>query len=45
MKPTSKRFSPTTWTERLVPLVLGLLLLVLIITLALVALSLTGFIP
>lgn len=44
-KRPSKRFTPTTWMERLVPLLLGLLLLALIATLLVVVLSLLGLTP
>jgi ABC-type transport system involved in cytochrome bd biosynthesis fused ATPase/permease subunit len=39
MKPRSKRFTPTRWTEYLVPAILLLLLLMLIATLALIVLT------
>jgi hypothetical protein len=39
MKPPSKRFTPTRWTEYLVPAVLLLLLLMLIATLVLIVLT------
>jgi hypothetical protein len=40
MKPCSKRFTPTRWTEYLVPIALLLLLLMLIATLVLIVLNL-----
>jgi hypothetical protein len=39
MKPRSKRFTPTRWTEYLVPAILLLLLLMLIATLVLIVLT------
>ncbi len=45
MKHTSKRFTQTWWTERLVPILLGLLLLALLATVAIVGLSVLGLIP
>jgi hypothetical protein len=44
-KRPSKRFTPTTWMERLVPLLLGLLLLALIATVVVVVLSILGWTP
>lgn len=41
----SKRFSPTTWTQRLVPILLVLLALGLLLTLGVVILSLLGLTP
>jgi hypothetical protein len=41
----SKRFIPSRWLERLVPLVLGLLLLALVLTVAFVILSAVGVLP
>jgi hypothetical protein len=41
----SKRFTPSRWLERLVPLVLGLLLLALVLTVAFVILSALGVLP
>lgn len=41
----SKRFHPSTWTHRLVPIVLILLALGLLITLAIVILSVLGLTP
>ncbi len=41
----SKRFTPTTWMERLVPLLIGLLLLALIVTIVVVVLSILGLMP
>ena len=38
----SKRFQPSTWTERLVPVLLIALLLVLVATIALVLVSVFG---
>lgn len=45
MKPPSKRFTPSRWVERLVPLILVLLVLVLLATLLIVGFSLLGLIP
>jgi hypothetical protein len=45
MNPKSKRFTPNAWTARLVPILLGILLLGLIATLIVVALSLVGVTP
>jgi hypothetical protein len=42
MKRPSKRFTPTWWSERLVPAVLALLLLALLATLAVVLLASLG---
>jgi len=44
-KRPSKRFTPTTWMVRLVPLLLGLLLLALIATVVVVVLSILGWTP
>lgn len=41
----SKRFSPSTWTQRLVPVILILLALGLFFTLAIVLLSVLGLTP
>jgi hypothetical protein len=45
MKRTSKKFTQTWWTERLVPILLGLLLLALLATFAIIGLSALGLIP
>lgn len=45
MKPPSKRFTPSKWSERLVPIILVLLVLVLLATLLVVGFSLVGLIP
>ena len=45
MRPPSRRFTPTTWSERLVPILLVLLLVVLIATLVLIGLSVMGLTP
>ncbi len=42
---SSKRFTPSRWVERLVPLTLGLLLLALVLTVAFVVLSVLGILP
>ncbi|MGB2910736.1 MAG: hypothetical protein WBD56_04705 [Anaerolineales bacterium] len=44
-KPQSKRFTPSKWNEYLVPILLILLLLGLLATLVIVALSLYGLTP
>ena len=44
-KRPSKRFRPTTWMERLVPLLLGLLALALLAVLVVVALAVLGVTP
>ena len=41
----SKRFNPSVWTQRLVPLVLLLLTLGLLVTLVIVILSMLGLMP
>ena len=41
----SKRFSPSVWTQRLVPIVLVLLALGLLVTLAIVIFSMLGLTP
>lgn len=45
MKRASKRFTPTWWSERLVPALLALLALALLVTLALILLSIAGILP
>jgi hypothetical protein len=45
MKKPSKRFNPSTWSERLVPVLLGLLALGLLITLVIIGLSVAGLTP
>jgi hypothetical protein len=44
-KKESKRFTPSTWTQRLVPVLLVLLALGLLVTLAIVILSVLGLTP
>jgi hypothetical protein len=44
-KRSSKRFTPTKWTERLVPFLLILLLVALLATLLLIVLSSLGLVP
>jgi hypothetical protein len=44
-KDKSKRFSPSAWTQRLVPILLVLLALGLLITLVIVILSVLGLTP
>ena len=41
----SRRFNPTTFTERLVPLVLGVLFVALLATLVVILLSVLGLTP
>ena len=43
-KPTSKRFNPTVWTERLVPVMLVFLALVLVAVMVLIGLAVFGLI-
>ena len=45
MEKKSKRFSPSTWTQRLVPVALVLLALGLLITVTIVILSVLGLTP
>lgn len=45
MKRKSKRFSPSKWSDLLVPALLGLLFLALVATLVLILLSILGVIP
>lgn len=45
MKRPSKRFSPSTWTEYLVPVLLALLALGLVATLLIIGLSIAGLTP
>ena len=45
MEKKSKRFSPSTWTQHLVPVVLVLLALGLLITVTIVILSVLGLTP
>ena len=42
---SSKRFVPSKWVERIVPLILGLLLLALVLTIVFVGLSILGVLP
>jgi hypothetical protein len=44
-KRPSKRFKPSAWTERLVPLLLALLALALLATLVIVVLAMLGMTP
>jgi hypothetical protein len=44
-KRPSKRFTPSAWTERLVPILLALLALALLATLVVVFLSVLGVTP
>jgi hypothetical protein len=41
----SKRFVPSKWVERTVPVILGLLLLALVLTVVFVILSVLGVLP
>jgi hypothetical protein len=45
MDKRSKRFTPTWWSERLVPVLLGLILLGLLVTLLITGLSVLGLTP
>ena len=45
MSRSSKKFTPSEWTERLVPALLILLLVGLVATLVIVGLSVAGLIP
>ncbi|HEX9618449.1 MAG TPA: hypothetical protein VGA03_13635 [Anaerolineales bacterium] len=45
MKRESRRFSPSKWSDLLVPVLLGILFLALVATLVLVLLSVLGVIP
>jgi hypothetical protein len=45
MRRPSRRFTPTAWSERLVPILLIVLLLILIATLVLIGLSVLGLTP
>jgi hypothetical protein len=45
MNRTSKRFTASKWAERLVPILLAILFLVLLVALGIVFLSSFGFLP
>lgn len=45
MKPTSKRFNPSTWSEKLVPVLFVVIAVGLIITFAIIAFSMLGLTP
>lgn len=45
MKSKSKRFTPSGWAERLVPVLLALLVLALLAILVIVALAAAGVLP
>jgi hypothetical protein len=45
MRPPSRRFTPTVWSERLVPILLVVLLLILIAVLVIIGLSSFGLLP
>jgi hypothetical protein len=45
MNRTSRRFTASKWVERLVPVLLAVLLLALIVSLGIVALSMLGLFP
>lgn len=45
MSRKSKKFTPSAWTEKLVPLLLGVLTLLLVATIVLIILSITGVLP
>jgi hypothetical protein len=42
---STKRFAPSGWAERIVPFILGLLLLALVLTVIFVILSALGMLP
>lgn len=44
-KRTSRRFTPSIWTERVAPVLLVLLVLILLVTLVVIGLSLFGLTP
>lgn len=45
MKKKSKRFEPTRWSERLVPILLVIILLGLVVTILIVAMAMLGLTP
>lgn len=45
MNRKSKKFTPSGWSEKLVPLLLGVLTLMLVATIVLIILSITGVLP
>jgi hypothetical protein len=45
VKPPSRRFTPTAWSERLVPILLVLMLLVLVAILVIIGMSSLGWLP
>jgi hypothetical protein len=45
MNRKSKKFAPSGWTEKLVPVLLGVLTLLLVATIVLIILSITGVLP
>ena len=45
MSKTSKRFTPSAWTEKLVPVLLALLVLALLVTLVITGLAILGVTP
>ena len=45
MNRKSKKFTPSAWTEKLIPLLLGALTLLLVATIVLIILSITGVLP
>jgi hypothetical protein len=45
MNRSSKRFTPSWWTERLVPVLIAVLLVGLLATLTIICLSVLGFTP
>jgi hypothetical protein len=44
-KPPSRRFTPTSWSHRLVPVILALLVLTLLLSIGIVILSVLGWMP
>jgi len=45
MNKKSKRFEPTKWSERLIPILLALILLGLVVTILIVIMALLGLTP
>lgn len=45
MNRNSKKFTPSDWMEKLIPIVLGVLGLALIATMVLIILAVTGILP
>jgi len=45
MRPVSHRFTPSTWSHYLVPILIGVLTLVLLATLVIIFLAVAGITP